>query len=139
VKTSDISRFFFSAKGEYWYNDGEMFDATKYIPNTQEAEIYQKEGNKLAKKNIDGLGQYILRNQHKGRNNSLVQYGLVLMDKGYTHKECSDAILKLNKQFASPLAQTEIEKTVFKTIHKKEELDIEDEYVEDDIFSTVDK
>lgn len=145
-KVSDASRMFFSASGEYFYNDGDMFDATKYIPNTQECEIYEKEGAKLAKKNINGIGQYILRNQSQGRNNSLIQYGLLLMDKGYTHDECKDEILRLNKQFHNPLAESEITRTVFKTIERKEEKVVVDDYehdddepFEEDEFSHIDK
>jgi len=139
----DTSRFFFSASGEHWYNEGELFDATKYIPNTQEAEIYTKQGNALAKKNINGIGQYILRNETSGRNNQLIKYSLLLMDKGYTHDETKDEILKLNKQFSSPLAESEIKRTIFKTIERKEERIVEDdddyEVEEDDAFATVDK
>ena len=144
--TSDISRFFYSSEGEHWYNEGVLFDATKYIPNTQEADTYQKEGVKLAKKNINGIGQYILRNESSGRNHQLIKYSLLLMDKGYTHEECRQEVLRLNKQFGSPLAESEIKRTIFKSIEKKEEIVVDDyedndyENEEDDSdFQTVDK
>ncbi len=143
--TSDISRFFYSASGQHWYNEGELFDATKYIPNTQEADTYQKEGVKLAKKNINGIGQYILRNESSGRNHQLIKYSLLLMDKGYTHTECKQEVLRLNKQFGSPLAESEIKRTIFKSIERKEEIvvdDYEDDYEseeDDSAFTTVDK
>ena len=36
-KLSDIGRMFFSsAESKYWYNDGVLFNADKYIPHTQE-------------------------------------------------------------------------------------------------------
>ena len=142
----DISRMFFSSEGEYFYNEGVMFDASKYIPNTQESEIYNKEGVKLAKKNINGIGQYIIRNEGGGRNNQLTKYALLLMDTGYSHDECKEEVLRLNKQFQSPLAESEIKRTIFKTIERKEEIEVEEdeeeygyEYEEDDIFSKVDK
>lgn len=137
---SDISRMFFSASGEYWYNEGMLFNATKYIPNTQESEVYQKEGTRLAKKNINGIGQYIIRNEGNGRNNQLAKYALLLMDTGYSHDECKEEVLKLNRQFQSPLAEQEIRRTLFKTIERKEEIEIDDtDDYEEDEFSKVDR
>ncbi len=135
---SDSSRFYYSAKCEHWYNEGELFDGDKYIPNTQEAEEYSKRGSTLAKRNINGISQYIIRNESSGRNNSLVKLGLLLMDNGYTHDECKAEILRVNKQFQSPLAESELTRTVFKTIERKEEVEVEDDYEEEDEFSRVD-
>ncbi len=136
---SDSSRFYYSAECEHWYNEGELFDGDKYIPNTQEEEEYKKKGSQLAKKNVNGISQYIIRNEHGGRNNSLTKLALLLMDSGYTHEECKAEVLRVNKQFQSPLAESEIQRTIFKTVMRKEEIEVEEEnYEEDDEFSRVD-
>ena len=146
TSVNDISRMMFSASGSHWYNEGKLFDASKYIPNTQESEVYTKEGNRLAGKNINGIGQYILRNEGNGRNNSLIKFSLLLMDSGYTHDECKAEVLRLNKQFQNPLAESEVKRTIFKTIERREEKVVEEDeyeddynYDEDDVFSQVNK
>jgi hypothetical protein len=138
----DAGRMFFGASGEYWYNTGEMLNCDKYIDYTQEKEIYDKEGAKLSKKNINGISQYIIRNQHNGRNNVLAKLSLLLMDSGYTHEEAKAEVVRVNNQFDNPLPLSELEKTVFKTIQRREEVEIEEDddesyYETDDRFSSV--
>ena len=137
----DASRFYYSYKGEYWYNEGVLFDAIKYIPNTQEAETYSKEGNKLSKKNIDRIGQYLLRNEHSGRNNQLLRYSLLLIDKGYSKEDIKKEVLKLNAQFSKPLPEVEIERSVFVTLENRyRDVDVvQDEVDDDDPFSSIDE
>jgi hypothetical protein len=132
---TDASRFFYGASGEYWYNEGILINCDKYVSNTGESETYRKAGSNLSKKNIGGISQYIIRNQHGGRNSALIKLALLLMDTGYTHDEAKDEILRVNKQFDNPLTTRELEKTIFKTIERKEEKEVDDysddEYVEE--------
>jgi len=121
VACSDIARFFYGSTGEYWYNDGVLMNCDKYVANTGESENYRKSGNALSKKNISGISQYIIRNQHSGRNNALVRLALLLMDSGYTHDECKQEIERVNRQFDNPLSESELRKTIFKTIERREE------------------
>lgn len=143
--TKDIARFYYSSKdAEYYYNEGSLINCDKYIDYTQEKELYDKEGVKLAKKNISGISQYIIRNQYNGRNNALVKLALLLMDSGYTHEECEAEVKRVNKQFDNPLSENELDRTVIKTMRRKEEKVVEEEtysydnYEEDDPFSNVD-
>jgi hypothetical protein len=137
----DSARFYYGSEGEYWYNEGILFDADKYIPNTQEEEQYRKKGTQLAKKNLNGISQYIIRNEHNGRNNALIKLGLLLVDKGYSHEETKDEIKRVNKQFSSPLAESEIERTIFKTVERRPEVEseYEDYEQEEDEFARPDK
>lgn len=135
----DAGRMFFGAEGEYWYNEGELINCDKYIDYTQEKEMYDKEGAKLSKKNINGISQYIIRNQHNGRNNALAKLSLLLMDSGYTHDEAKAEISRVNNQFDNPLPLSELEKTVFKTIQRRQEVEVEEEEYEQDAFSSVDR
>jgi len=132
---TDASRFFYGASGEYWYNEGILINCDKYVSNTGESETYRKAGSNLSKKNIGGISQYIIRNQHGGRNSALIKLALLLMDTGYTHDEAKDEILRVNKQFDNPLTTRELEKTIFKTIERKEEKEVDDysddEYIEE--------
>ena len=140
----DISRFFYGADGEYWYNEGILFDADKYVPNTQEEEHYKKKGVSLAKKNINGISQYIIRNEASGRNSSLIKLALLLADKGYDEDEIKSEVLRVNKQFSNPLAESEINRTIFRSssvrraIENNDESEDEEPY-EIDEFATVDK
>ena len=142
----DSSRFYYSAMGEYTYNDGELFDADKYIPNTQEEEQYKKKGVALAKKNISGISQYIIRNENNGRNSSLTKLALLLAEQGYSEEDLKAEIKRVNKQFQSPLADSELERTIFRssTVRRKIEDNIESEedenyYEEEDEFASVDR
>lgn len=142
-KLSDIGRMYFSsAESKYWYNDGVLFSADKYIPHTQEEDLYKKEGVKLSKKNINGISQWCIRNQSGGRNNTLIKLALLLVDKGFTHDEAKEEIKRVNQQFDSPLSQSELERTIFKTLVKREEKIVEDDDDDydddDDIFNRID-
>ena len=142
-KLSDIGRMFFSsAESKYWYNDGVLFNADKYIPHTQEEDLYKKEGVKLSKKNINGISQWCIRNQSGGRNNTLIKLAFLLVDKGFTHEEAKEEIKRVNQQFDSPLSQSELERTIFKSLVRKEEKaieDDEDDYCDDDdVFNRID-
>lgn len=134
--TVDISRMFFGSEGEYWYNEGILFDADKYIPNTQEEEQYKKQGSALAKKNIGGISQYIIRNESNGRNNQLIKLAMLLTEKGYSHEEAKEEILRVNKQFNNPLSEAELQRTIFKSLARREVVEVE-EYEEDDEFAIV--
>jgi len=139
----DSARFFYGAEGEYFYNDGELFDADRYIPNTQEEEQYKKKGVALAKKNISGISQYIIRNESNGRNHSLAKLALLLAEQGFSKEELMSEIKRVNKQFNNPLAESELERTIFRSstvmnkIRETEEEYIEEE--EDDEFASVDR
>lgn len=142
----DSSRFFYGAEGEYFYNEGDLFDADKYIPNTQEEEQYKKKGVALAKKNISGISQYIIRNENSGRNSALVKLAILLAEQGYNEDDLRAEIVRVNKQFNSPLAESELERTIFRssTVRRKiednEENQYEEEsYEEDDEFASVDR
>lgn len=143
-RLADIGRMYFSSKDcEHWYNEGRLFNADKYIPYTQEEETYKKESTRLSKKNINGISQWVIRNQGIGRNQSLIKLALLLVDKGFSHSEAKEEISRVNEQFDTPLSKSELERTIFKTISKKEEKEIEeddeDDYYEEDEFYKVDK
>ena len=143
-RLADIGRMYFSSKDcEHWYNEGRLFNADKYIPYTQEEETYKKESTRLSKKNINGISQWVIRNQGIGRNQSLIKLALLLVDKGFSHSEAKEEIMRVNEQFDTPLSKSELERTIFKTISKKEEKEIEeedeDDYYEEDEFYKVDK
>ena len=141
---ADRARFFYGSSGEYWYNEGLLFNGDKYIPNTSEEEQYVKQGKTLAKKNLSGISSYIVRNQYSGRNKALTKLALLLMDSGYTHDECKAEVKKVNNNFDNPLSVNELEKTIFKTVSKREEKVVEDEDVyydntseDEDPFNTI--
>lgn len=141
--TKDIGRMFYGASGEYWYNEGELFDADKYIPNTQEEEQYIKQGKTLAKGNISGISQYIIRNESNGRNSSLIKLALLLARNGYRENELKEEILRVNKQFNNPLSESELERTILRSSTVRREMekheDVEEEYEEEDEFAKVDR
>lgn len=141
-RLSDIARFFYGSKDcDYWYNDGQLIDCDKYVDYTQEKENYDRDSKNLSKKNLSGISQYVIKNQYNGRNSALIKLALLLMDMGYSHNECKAELKKVNQQFDKPLSDTELAKTIFKTIEKKEEKVVEEDSYEeeDDIFSRVDK
>lgn len=119
-QTADIARKWQSHKGEYYYNDGILFDCLPFIPDTSK-EVKQKE---LADKyvGVEGLQRWFLMNNisENGRNNMLLRYAMALLDSGMTSENIRHSTYDLNSKLDEPLKESEIESTVMKSVIRKE-------------------
>ncbi len=126
-QTSDIARKWASHKGEHWYNEGKLIDVLPFIPDTPKEVAYRETNGKYT--NIESLQRWFLMNNkdQEGRNNCCRDYALALLDNGLTSDNIRHSVFDLNSKFDSPLPESELERTVLKTVIRKEmelELDI---------------
>ncbi len=119
-QTSDIARKWESFAGEYFYNDGKLFDVMDFIPNTPKESKYRDRIEKIG--NSDTLQRWFLINykDEDGRNNTLIKYALALLDDGMNSENIRHSVNDMNNKLEQPLGELEIESTVMKTVIKKE-------------------
>lgn len=121
------SRLYYSnPNSEITHLEGEeLIDLRAYIPETKEVATTKKsielaeqyDGNE----NINGFDKYFLMQTSQGnRNNNLVKYGFALITKKNLDFESAKAkVLGLNSMLADPLSESELERTVFKSMARK--------------------
>ena len=92
AQAKDIARKWQSHNGEYFYNDGQLVDATLFIPETKKANEMR---TKLSEEGIDNIEKWFKLNTSEGnRANHLYRYGMVLIDNGYDLVNILEALIK---------------------------------------------
>ena len=116
--TDQRSRKWMSHKGVYETAEGELLDPLPFIPKTQK-NLDRQDKNK----NLGDLSKvdkfFAAQWDIKGRNNTLIRYGLMVMDSGLDLYETEQRIKEFNGRFKDPLSEDEINNTVMKTLSKK--------------------
>ena len=117
--TNQIAKKWLTNKNcQYIVNDGELFDALKFIPRTSRNEQYQKDLAKI--ENMDNLERWFATRMVQGnRNNLMFKYGMALVDSGLAFDEVEAKVKKFNKQINCGLTEEELEKSILITIAKK--------------------
>jgi len=116
--TKDIARKWMSNDGEYYYNDGELIDATLFIPQTKKA-IEQEQ------KILDAQGMSNMERWFSGRieignrATMLIRYGFMLMDNGYPEDAIRNMLVTFNEQINDPISPEEIHTKIMPSIQKK--------------------
>jgi len=116
----DIARFYYGFNGaEHYYNEGEMFDPTEYIPDTESNNKRVKFNSKVG--DIGALEKWFLKSIVNGeRNVSFIKFALALVDSGKEYEEIEDRVFTLNKQLGDEaLTHKELSSTVLVTVRKK--------------------
>jgi len=119
-QTADIARKWQSHKGSYVYNDGKLFDALPFIPNTSKEEKQREVYGKY--EGVEALQKWFLINNiaEDGRNNMLLKYALALLDNGLSSDNIRHSVHDFNTRLDEPIGDREIEQTVMKTVIRKE-------------------
>lgn len=120
-QTKDISRKWQSHKGEYWYNFGKQIDVLPFIPDTPKESKQRDISNKYT--GVEHLQRWFLMNYDEaeyGRNNMCRDYALALFDDGLSSDTIRHSLHDFNERLNNPLAVTELESTVMKTVIRKE-------------------
>lgn len=116
--TGQRSRKWLTHNSYYEYNEGELLDATLFIPKTKKAEertFYINEHSDLS-----SLERWFSTQAGEGsRNNMLLRYGYALVDKKYALEHIRTAILEFNHKLPKPLPIEEIEHTIMVSVTKK--------------------
>ena len=111
----NVSRWYYgNPEGEYWYNEGELFDIRMFIPDSIENQI-SKKNIANSYKEIENL-EYRLNQTYKwflsqtavgNRNNMIFRFGCMLKDK-LNITDWESHIYKFNNMLTEPLVESEI-------------------------------
>ena len=116
----DIARKWASYPGKYAYNQGEILDATLFIPETKKSDEMK------AQINANGLGnieRWFINHTLKGnRANHLYRYGMVLIDAEFNLGEIIERMENLNNSLESPLPEDQFRNSTIKSISKQLQL-----------------
>lgn len=96
----------------------QVLDVLPFIPKTKANNEYVQQIVNLG--NLDNLERWFLNNMDIGhRNNSLLNYAMMLKDAGAEFKEVEKKTLDLNKRCNAPLKEDELYSTVLKSVGSK--------------------
>lgn len=96
----------------------QVIDVLPFIPKTKANSEYVQQIADLG--NLENLERWFLNHMEVGgRNNTLLNYAMMLKDAGMSYDELEKKVLKLNKESESPLKQDEIYSTVLKSVASK--------------------
>lgn len=118
AQTKDIARKWQCHKGEHYYHEGKLVDATLFIPKTSKA----AEHNNFVADNssLNNLERWFLHNTAEGnRSNNLIRFGYILVDAGFSYDQIETKIKNLNDKMPRPLPAMELESTILKSLQTK--------------------
>ena len=111
AQTKDIARKWQSHNGQHYYNDGELVDATLFIPQTKKSEEYNR--SVIDAGAVSNLERWFLANTEMGnRSNMLYRLGCVYIDTGAEMSELEGLLLAFNEKLEVPLPENEIKHQV---------------------------
>jgi len=96
----------------------QVIDVLPFIPKTKANSEYVKQVADLG--NLENLERWFLNNMEVGgRNNTLLNYAMMLKDAGMSYDDLEKKVIKLNSESESPLKKDEIYSTVLKSVASK--------------------
>lgn len=96
----------------------QVLDVLPFIPKTKANNEYVQNVADLG--NLDNLERWFLNNMDVGsRNNSLLNYAMMLKDAGLAYDDMEKKVLDLNKRSSAPLKVDELQMTVLKSVASK--------------------
>lgn len=121
------SRLYYSnPESEIFNLDGEeLVDLRDYIPETKEVKDTERAIKHAEQysgdERIDGMDKYFLMQTSTGnRSNNMIRYGYALMDKkNLSFEDARSKVLHLNNMLPEPLSESELERTIFKSMSRK--------------------
>ncbi len=117
AQAKDIARKWQSHNGEYFYNEGQLVDATLFIPETKKANEMR---TKLSEEGIDNIEKWFKLNTSEGnRANHLYRYGMVLIDNGYDLVNIIESLIRFNSSLDQPLSEQQLQSSTLASITKK--------------------
>jgi len=107
-----------SYEGIHFFNEGELLDATLFIPQTKKAR--EQEQKILNTQDMSNMERWFFNRIEVGnRANMLLRYGFMLMDNGYPVDAISNKLIAFNDQITDPISQEEIHSKIMRSIDKK--------------------
>jgi len=116
--TKDSARKWESYPGQYLYNQGELIDATLFIPETKKSNDINN--SSLSAKGVSNLEKWFLTYTIEGnRANHLYRYGMIMIDAGYALDVIKSSITAMNQSLESPLDSHQIQNSILYSLNKK--------------------
>ena len=105
--------------GSVYINRGpQVLDVLPFIPKTKANNEYVQ--NVVDLGNMDNLDRWFLNHmQVGGRNNTLLNYAMMLKDAGADYDSIEKKVIKLNQDSSVPLKKDEVYSTVLKSVAQK--------------------
>jgi hypothetical protein len=117
TQTFQRSRKWLSNQGHYEYNEGEILDVLPFIPKTSKNE--ERKARLKDQQSLDNLERWLLAQAtDTGRNNTLLKYGMILVDAGFSFDDIRKKVLSLNEKLPEKLEEVEILGTILVTVAK---------------------
>ena len=115
---SHRSKKWMSNKGEFFHNEGELFDVLPFIPKTSQNE--ERKVRLESQHQMDNLERWVINNSGDGnRNVMLHRFARILVDAGKNWAEIKDLVCGLNDKLADKLSETEILGSIMTTVAKE--------------------
>lgn len=106
------------AGGEYFYNEGELFDALDFIPKTSRNEFHKQQSQKL--ESLDNLERWFAQRMVSGsRNVQMHKFAMALVDSGMTLMDVNQKVHEFNKRLSNQLSENEIDNTIMTSVAKR--------------------
>lgn len=116
--TKDIARKWMSNKGEYHFNEGELIDATLFIPQTKKA--MEQEKVLLDTKGMDNMERWFSNRIEVGnRATMMVRYGFMLVDNELPLDFIMTKLHNFNDKLSDPLSREEIDTKIQISLSRK--------------------
>ena len=118
VAAKDRCRKWASNPGQLEQNEGNLLDATQFIPNTVRQEKLALAADGL--KNLPALERWFALQMSAGnRNNMLARFAFVLVDQGMSLPEIETRVISLNNSQSDKLSMAEIQQTVLRSVAQR--------------------
>ena len=105
-------------QGQYFYNEGQLLDALKFIPKTSRNEEYRNSVVKL--ENLDNLERWFAQRMVNGnRNNQMLKFAMMLVDTGFVYQDIERRVMDFNAKLDNKLPDDELRQTVLVTVARK--------------------
>lgn len=105
----------------YELGGDELVDIRQYIPETKDVKNISDAIKYADSKSTTGLERFFLQRIVNGsRNNELFKFGVALITKkNYSLEEACGLVRHLNNKIADPLNESELDRTIFKSLERK--------------------
>lgn len=118
VAAKDRCRKWATNAGHLEENDGQLLDATQFIPNTVRQEKLNAAQEGL--KSLPALERWFAMQMSTGnRNNMLARFAFVLVDSGLSLPEIETRIVVLNNSQQDRLSMAEIQQTILRSVAQR--------------------
>jgi hypothetical protein len=113
----DIARKWATHPGKYEYNDGQLLDATMFIPETKRSDETKAQ---ITEQGVDNIERWFMTHTTTGnRATHMYRYGMVLIDAKLALGDIIEKLEKMNASLDSPLPEDQFRNSTITSISKE--------------------